>query len=68
MGDGDLEELASALRISDDDLATVQSRFKKKESQAHELLCKWHTETKGSKQQLSGILKAAGYHEAAAKW
>ena len=67
MGDGDLEELASALSISDDELATIQSKFKKKQSQANQVLRKWHTETKGSKQQLFGILKAAGYLEAA-KW
>ena len=65
MRDGDLEELASALSISDDDLANIQSRFKKKDSQAHQLLSKWHSETKGSKQKLCGILRATEYQEAA---
>ena len=64
MGSGDLEELACALGISDDDFATIQSRFKKKEGQAHQLLCKWHSETRGSKQKLCGILRATGYQEA----
>ena len=65
MGDRDLEELASALCVSDDDLATIQSKFKKKEAQAHQLLYKWHNETKGSKQRLCEILSVTGYHEAA---
>ena len=65
MRDGDLEELAGALNISDDELTTVQSRFKNKQSQAHQLMCKWQTETNGSKQRLFEILRATGYHEAA---
>ena len=65
MGEGDLEELASALNISDDDLATIRSKFKKKESQAHQLLRKWHSETEGSRQRLIEILTATEYHQAA---
>ena len=65
MGEGNLEELAVALNISDDDLATVQSRFKKKEAQAYNVLFKWHSETGGSKERLVEILNAAGYEEAA---
>ena len=64
MGDGDLEELAIALCISDDELAAIQSKFKKKEAQAHQLLLKWRKRTNGSKQMLSEILAATGYHEA----
>ena len=40
MEDGDVQELASALCISDDDLATIQSKFKKKEAQVRQLLYK----------------------------
>ena len=65
MGDGNLEELASILCVSDDDLATIQSKFKKKEAQAYQLLYKWHKETNGNKQRLCEILAATGYHEAA---
>ena len=65
MSTGDIEELAGALNISDDDLATIQSRFKKKETQAHRLMCNWHAESGGSKQMLVEILHAIGYHEAA---
>ena len=65
MSIGDIEELAGALNISDDDLATIQSRFKKKETRAHRLMCNWHAETGGSKQMLVEILHATGYHEAA---
>ena len=65
MEDGDLEELASALNISDDDLVTIQSKFKMKESQAHQLLCKWRSETKGSRQRLFEILTATVYRKAA---
>ena len=65
MGDGDLEELATALSIPDDELAAIQSKFKKKDAQAHQLLLKWHSETKGTKQRLCEILAATGYHQAA---
>ena len=65
MGEGDLEELALALRVSDDDMASIQSKFKKKEGQALQLLHVWHSETNGSKQRLYGILTERGYHEAA---
>ena len=65
MGDGNLEELASTLCVSDKRLATIQSKFKKKEAQAQQLLYKWHRDTKGSKQQLCEILAATGYNEAA---
>ena len=65
MGDGDLEELASALCISDDDLAAIQSKFKKKEAQARQLLYKWRKITEGSKQRLCEILMATGYRKAA---
>ena len=65
MGDGDLAELAIALCIPDDELAIIQSKFKKKEAQAHQLLYKWHRETNGSKQRLCEILVVAGYAAAA---
>ena len=67
MSDGDLEELAVALNISDDDLATVQSRFKKKSAQAYNILCKWRTKTGGNKERLVETLNVAGFEEAA-KW
>ena len=67
MGHGDLEELASSLDITDDDFVTIQSKFKKKEAQAKQLLIKWHRETNGSKQRLCEILTECGYHEAAEK-
>ena len=62
---GNLEELASTLYISDNDLATIRSKYKKKEAQAQHLLYKWHKETNGSKQRLCEILTATGYDEAA---
>ena len=65
MRDGDLEGLASALSISDDDLATIQSSFKKKETQAQQLMYKWHRGTNGSKQRLCEILAATGFQQAA---
>ena len=65
MGSEDLETLASALSISDDDLANIQSKFKKKEGQAHQLFRKWHRETNGTKQDLYGILTATRYQEVA---
>ena len=66
MRDGDLEGLAVALNISDDDLATIQSRFKKKEAQAQQLMHKWRRETNmGSKQSLCEILAATGFQQAA---
>ena len=65
MGDGKLEELASALGITDNDFDAIRSKFKKKEAQAKQLLIKWHRETNGSKQELCEILKASGYHDAA---
>ena len=65
MGDGDLETLACALGVSDDDLASIQSKFKKQEAQACQLLYRWHSETNASKQRLCDILTATGYHKAA---
>ena len=65
MGDGNLEELASTLCVSDDDLATIQRKYKKKEAQAQQLLFKWHKVTNGNKQQLCEILAATGYSDAA---
>ena len=65
MGEGDFEELACVLSVSDDDLASIRRKFKKKEGQALQLLRSWHSETNGSKQRLYGILTETGYHEAA---
>ena len=63
--DGDLSELAAIISIGDEEAAAIQSRFKKPQSQALQLLRKWHSQTQGSRQALVEVLKSAAFHQAA---
>lgn len=67
MSEGDIEMLACAVGVSDDELASIQSKFKKQKAQVFQLLSRWHSETNESKQTLCDILTATGYHRAVKK-
>lgn len=63
--DGDLTLLAAVLDISDEEVATIKSRFKNTRGQALQMLKKWQSSGTHTKQELTEILQDTGFKRAA---
>ena len=63
--DGDLTLLAAVLGITDEDMATIQSRFKAVQGQAYQMLQKWQSCGTHTKQELAETLQGAEFPQAA---
>ena len=63
--DGDLTLLAAALDISDDEVATIKSKYKNTRGQALQMLIQWQSSGTHTKQELTKILQNTGFKRAA---
>ena len=63
--DGDLTLLAAVLDISDEEVATIKSKFKNTRSQVVQMLKKWQASGTHTKQELTEILHDTGFKRAA---
>ena len=62
---GDLTQLAAALDISDEEVATIKSKVTNPRGQAHQMLKKWQSSGTHSKQELVETLRGNGFIPAA---
>ena len=62
---GDLLPLAHTLNIPEDEVKSIQSRFKSAQLQAQHMLKYWQSTGDRSKQDLADILNDAGFVDAA---
>jgi len=63
--DGDLTLLAAALDIPDEDMSTIQSKYKNAQGQALQMLKKWQSSGTHTKRELINILQGTGFAKAA---
>ena len=66
--DGELSLLAAALDIPDEQLETLKAKYKSTQSQVVQMLKMWTLSGTRTKQELTKVLKAVGFSQAAQRY